>query len=210
MLKADAHWYPVAAITDDTHLLLTEAYGYVGGTGAFSVQKSLTGQPWFSGGNYLRGLNTLHCPANFLLNKVPDTVVPPLLGDNPADPQKPGYNNYDLYYRRDWFHNPPYDLLYYDGDLDNDPDGRKVRDKRNLVESAFPPADTLVTFCPYHRRSGNLTAARNGDQDIVLFADGSVMILPSYPFDALSYNPVTSLNLNPAQWFSLKRAERGE
>lgn len=201
IIDSDGHSYSVASIEDDNHLLLTEPYGYTGNTGAFTVHKVLANQVWFAGGDYLRRLNTLHCPAN-PLEQLTDAALgdPPLLRNaslSISDPKNlyHSYNNYDLFYRRDWFDNPPYPTT--------------LPDKRNLVESAYPPADTLVTFCPYHRVSQDFITGHpdRGDQDVVLFADGAVMVLPSYPHNAIAYDPDTSSDLNPAEWFSRKRAE---
>jgi prepilin-type N-terminal cleavage/methylation domain-containing protein len=143
-----------------------------------------TDQTWFRGGRYLRNLEALHCPANHVKEKMPEVINPPYLGDKPGDS---GYNNYDEYYRRDWFDKPEYPT--------------DATDKRNLM-NAYPPADTLVTYCPHHRRSLSLTRARSGDEDVVLFADGSVMTLPAYPQDP---NNATA-TMNPAKWFSEQRA----
>jgi prepilin-type N-terminal cleavage/methylation domain-containing protein len=168
---------------------------------------------WLLGGNYLRRLAVLHCPANDL---DPGSVTPPPVNVPPYlyrsdDPNSAsfgthGYNNYDMFYRRDWFHNPPYLTRYYDKndaafDLNS-------YDPRNLVESAYPPADTLVTFCPFHRRSGNIHQARRGDEDLAVFVDGVVMWLPAYPYaDPLNLANVT-FDRNPARWFSDQRSLR--
>lgn len=144
-------------------------------------------RPWFRGGNYLRELSTLHCPVNPVTTE-PAAVNAPLLD---------GYNNYDRYYRRDWFNDPPYTAADYTG----------ADDRRNLVESAYPPADTLITFCPYHRKSTDYRIGKTGDQDVVLFADGAVMMLPAYPYDLANLGAASE---NPAAYFSRIRAARNE
>jgi hypothetical protein len=59
-----------------------------------------------------------------------------------------------------------------------------VTDNRNLFQP-YPPADTVVTWCPYHRKSsvpafpGIAVDPVPGDQDMVLFADGSVRRMTS-------------------------------
>ena len=185
-LDEDEIWCEIAEVTNDTTIVLKLPYPGAGGTGDYTLSKRALGeQDWFSGGHYLRRLRPLHCPANPVENP-PAVVDPPTLG---------GYNNYDLHYRRDWFDgDPPYPA--------------SPSDRRNLVESAFPPADTLITFCPYHRRSGDFTLGHpdRGDEDLVLFADGAVMRLPSYPYNAEDFGSDPS----PAEWFSQQRAETEE
>gem|GEM_PF-2034571 len=202
----NSNWYTVGSVESDVSLNLLEAPASSDTGASFDIQKFLTDQPGFSGGNYLRRLETLHCPAD-PIEQLKDAALsdPPLLRDltlSVSDSYR-SYNNYDLYYRRDWFHNPPYDETYYEA---TDPN----RDKRNLVESAYPPADTLVTFCPYHRRSQDFAVGHpdRGDIDLVLFADGSVIVLPAYPYNAAAYDPETSSDPNPAEWFSWQRAEK--
>lgn len=211
-LDSDGIWYEIAQINDDTHLLLAENYDGSGagvpGNATFRKMSLLNDQEWFAGGSFLHRLLYLHCPNNPVA-EVPAVINVPLLGPAPSEP---GYNNYDLYYRRDWFHNPPYQASYYQP---ADP----ARDRRNLVESPYPPADTLVTFCPYHRKSDDYRVGHPAgypgdkrDEDMVLFADGAVLWLPSYPWDAITFNPATASpgQLNPAEWFSQRRAEAGE
>lgn len=118
----------------------------------------LNGLPWFRGSGYITKLNTYHCPAN------PVDIVQTDLPQRAQLPTLRGWNNYDQYYRRNFWHpGAP----------------TQFTDNRNLFE-AYPPADTVVTWCPYHRRSdppsgpGVEAIPRPGDQDIVLFADGTV------------------------------------
>lgn len=218
MLDSVGVWYAIDSVVDDQHLRLTTAVqsGHGGsGDATFRKMSLLNQQAWFAGGSFLHRLLYLHCPNNPVA-EVPAVINVPLLG---ATLTAAGYNNYDLYYRRDWFHNPPYDARYYDSDTLNDPDARGIRDRRNLVESPYPPADTLITFCPYHRNSDDFRVGHPAgypgdkrDEDMVLFADGAVLWLPSYPWDAITFNPATASpgQLNPAEWFSQRRAEAGE
>jgi hypothetical protein len=177
-------------------------------------------EKWFTGGRYIRNLSFFHCPSNVVREHQPkdnEDIVPPLLGDDKNDPTKPGYNNYDLFYRRDWFHEPPYIAAMYDPN-----DTNYVHDKRNLVESQYPPADTLVTFCIDHRASQerDYTKGHTGDVDMVLFADGTVMSLPAYNVNDPRWSTESSLQVpsapnpavwpNPALWFSYQRALKGE
>lgn len=193
----------VDKVINDTQIQLTDVYP--GSTGSSGIGKpyyirklsAMVDQGWFVGGNYLPRLGDYHCPLN-QVGTIPDDFKPPLLASavNIA-----GYNNYDFYYCRDWFHSAPYQASYYEA---SDPN----RDKRNLVESPFPPADALVTFCPNHRVSGRHIGQTPGakDRDIVLFADGEVMQLPAYRYDPFNYGS----NPNPAEWFSTQRALAGE
>jgi hypothetical protein len=180
---------------------LSAAYTGATETGAaYSILKvtSLNNQPWFTGGRYTRNLSFFHCPSNPTATAVED--APPLLG---------GYNNCDLYYCRDWF------------DFDTYPYPETPSDARNLLQ-AFPPADTLVTFCIDHRASQerDYTKGHSGDIDMVLFADGTVMSLPAYNVNDPRWSTEPSLQVpsapnpavwpNPALWFSYQRALRGE
>lgn len=193
-LDSDSSWYVIAAIVNDVKLTLDPNTPYAGadGSGAYSIHKAsaLNNQPWFTGGRYTRNLSFFHCPANPTATAVED--APPLLG---------GYNNCDLYYCRDWF------------DFDTHPYPGTPSDARNLLQ-AFPPADTLVTFCPYHRVSQDFLVGHpdKGDMDEVLFADGSVLGLAAYPYD-LSYYITGSGSPpaeNPAAYFARMRAGKGE
>ncbi|NIM05637.1 MAG: prepilin-type N-terminal cleavage/methylation domain-containing protein [Armatimonadetes bacterium] len=200
----DQVWYEIAAIQNDITIILENTYVEMGGIDSYTIRKpnALGNQAWFASGNYLRRMKDLHCPSSPA--KEPQAAITaPLLPDE----DDVAYNNYDLYYRRDWFHAPPYDERYYDNDPSNNPGGPSARDRRNLVESPYPPGDALITYCPYHRRSQNFNEGRAGDEDVVLFADGTVMRLPAYPYDPLDG---VADPQNPAQYFSRMRAERGE
>ncbi len=124
-----------------------------------NAKQGLNGLPWFRGSGYITEMRMYHCPSNYAVLAEND------LGLRSKLPTLGGWNNYDLYYRRNFWH-----------------PGRPVAgvtDNRNLFK-AYPPADTVVTWCPYHRGSepppgpGVQSIPRPGDEDIVLFADGSV------------------------------------
>ena len=76
-----------------------------------------------------------------------------------------GYNVYDWNYRRDRSSIWP------------------EQDMRNLLQP-YPPDNTVVTWCPMHRDTAPTSAAdlgdiKGGDQDLVLWVDGSVNRMPS-------------------------------
>lgn len=104
--------------------------------------------------NYITQERVLHCP--LAPADQPDLSEWPYLG---------GYNVYDWNYRRDRSGIWPEQGL------------------RDLTRP-FPPDNTVVTWCPMHRDQppqdaadlGNIT---RGDQDLVLWVDGSVSRMPS-------------------------------
>jgi type II secretory pathway pseudopilin PulG len=124
--------------------------------------------PWFRGSGYITKLQTFHCPANKatlhqgVQNDRNDLV------NRSALPYLSDWNNYDMFYRRN-FWNPGKMLLGPD------------QGNRHLLQP-YPPVDTVITWCPYHRntkppsgpgvRSFDKPAV--GDEDLVLYADGSV------------------------------------
>lgn len=118
--------------------------------------------PWFRGSGYITKLETFHCPANRNKLSENDLQWRNLL------PYAGGWNNYDMFYRRN-FWNPGTMLLGPD------------QGNRNLLQP-YPPVDTVITWCPYHRHtkppSGpgvpSLDKPAVGDEDLVLYADGSV------------------------------------
>lgn len=122
-------------------------------------RQGLNGLLWFRGSGGITKLDTFHCPSNEMELSENDLALRdrlPFLG---------GWGNYDVYYRRNFWH-----------------PGRPipgVTDNRHLFQP-YPPADTVVTWCPYHRSSrapsgpGVASQPNAGDQDLVLFADGSV------------------------------------
>ena len=122
--------------------------------------KGLNGLPWFRRGRYITELRTFHCPSNVTPLDEDQLLV---RGDLPA---LGGWNNYDRFYRRNFWH-PGTTLL------------EPEQGGRHLLQ-AYPPADTVVTWCPYHRKSnpppgpGVYQEVSPGDYDLVLFVDGSV------------------------------------
>jgi len=122
-------------------------------------RKGLNGLSWFRGSGYITELDTFHCPANQAPLNEAD------LSQRSQLPTLRGWNNYDLFYRRNYWH-PGAPVPNF-------------TDNRNLFDP-YPPADTVVTWCPYHRSStppsgpGVETPLNPGDQDLVLFADGTV------------------------------------
>lgn len=121
--------------------------------------QGLNGMLWFRGAGYIDELSTFHCPAN------ETELVESDLQHREQLPYLRGWNNYDMYYRRNFWH-PGKPIS-------------GVTDNRNLFQP-YPPADTVVTWCPHHRNSsvpafpGVAADPAPGDQDLVLFADGSV------------------------------------
>lgn len=161
--------------------------------------KALKDLDWFRGSGYLDNLNVFHCPANPAeltgadVQQVrqsqdktappddPEPTVPDGLPDTPGISFLNGWNNYDQYYRRNYWGNE------FGGGAPTTW-SRNTYGKRDLFDP-YPSKDTVVTWCPHHRRSvaprwpGNPypndqyrrnPQLRDGDMDIVLFADGSV------------------------------------
>jgi prepilin-type N-terminal cleavage/methylation domain-containing protein len=135
--------------------------------------EGLNGLPWFRGSGYITKLGAYHCPANpadlFEENLVARAQLPTL----------GGWNGYDQYYRRNFWHpGAP----------------TQFTDRRNLFQ-AYPPADTVVTWCPHHRRSeapegpGVEATPRPGDQDLVLFVDGTVRRMASQQANRMYQEP---------------------
>jgi len=126
--------------------------------------KGLSQFDWFKGSGYITRFDTFHCPSNgakldravLPWRQTPDQVGVPYLGE---------WGNYDRFYRRNFWREG------FRPGLDND--------HRNLFQP-YPPVDTVVTWCPYHRSArppsgpGQVGEVNPGDEDLVLFADGSV------------------------------------
>jgi prepilin-type N-terminal cleavage/methylation domain-containing protein len=136
--------------------------------------KGLNGLLWFRGAGYITRLETFHCPANEKGLEQDDLRLRQRL------PSLGGWNNYDMYYRRNfWYQGTSYV-----------PPG----EGRHLLQ-AYPPADTAVTWCPYHRTSrpppepGMRGEVYGGDQDLVLFADGTVRRMASQPNNRMFEEP---------------------
>ena len=132
--------------------------------------------PWFRGSAYITEMETYHCPASNVELHQDDLTQRSRL------PYLRGWNIYDMYYRRNFWH-----------------PGRPipgVTDNRNLFQP-YPPADTVVTWCPYHRSSalptgpGVASRINPGDEDMVLFADGSVRRMASQGLNRMYAEPAS-------------------
>lgn len=150
---------------------------------------------WFRGSGYITKLETFHCPSNDATYQASDLLEHsklPGLGTWDAETATwtTAWNNYDQFYRRNNWATTP-------GAKPGPED-----DNRNLWE-AYPPVDTVVTWCPYHRRGVHPAVSlrpqgpnapdgggprpttepeqsvRTGDTDLVLFVDGSVRRMTS-------------------------------
>jgi len=160
---------------------------------------------WFRGSGYITKLNTFHCPANDATYTQSDLVtnreLPSLQQYDVATDQISYWNNYDEWYRRNWWPRDVPGLPLQTWAFGMPP--QSGQDHRNLWE-AFPPVDTVVTWCPYHRRGEHHTQPHGpqgphagdkggggfyhpepdksvvtGDKDLVLFVDGSVRRMTS-------------------------------
>lgn len=125
-------------------------------------RQGFDGLLWFRSGGYVTRLNLFHCPANTLQLRENDLTTRDRL------PDLSGWNNYDMYYRRNFWNPGTMNFLV----------GDRVED-RHLLQP-YPPADTVVTWCANHRLAkaprgpGIEGPVSAGDKDLVLFADGSV------------------------------------
>jgi len=150
-------------------------------------RQGLNGLLWFRGAGYIDELSTFHCPANDTKLNEGD------LGIRGQLPYLRGWGNYDMYYRRN-FWKPGTRLLPPGGYQDDN--GEDVYESRHLLQ-AYPPADTVVTWCPYHRKSsvpalpGVAATPLAGDQDLVLFADGSVRRMTTQASNRMFDEPTT-------------------
>jgi len=140
-----------------------------------SLQRSgqgLNGLAWFKGSGYITKLSTFHCAANAATLYEGDLAVRQVLPQTPGIPYLRGWGNYDMYYRRNFWGNE------WGGGAPTEWTRQRYGD-RNLFQP-YAPADTVVTWCPHHRDStppsgpGVPRDVVPGDQDLVLFADGSV------------------------------------
>jgi prepilin-type N-terminal cleavage/methylation domain-containing protein len=125
-------------------------------------------------GDYLRDEKFLHCPANPV--EKPDYSG--LLSGSADAAYLGGYNAYDWYYRRDWDD--------YLKSLGGAFAGGWPEMGNRKLKQAYPPANTVVTWCTMHRNArptstleGLQWDPERGDQDIVLFVDGTVEVLPA-------------------------------
>jgi prepilin-type N-terminal cleavage/methylation domain-containing protein len=145
--------------------------------------QGLNGLNWFRGSNYIVKLSAFHCPAN--QTRLPEED----LGERTALPELGGWGNYDRYYRRN----------YWGNEFGPGAPTQWTRERygdRNLFQP-YPPADTVVTWCPYHRDSnppsgpGVAGEIVPGDQDLVLFVDGSVRRMTAQRANRMYQEPST-------------------
>jgi len=146
-------------------------------------KQGLNGLDWFKGGGYIVKLGTFHCPANGAELREQG------LAERTALPELRGWNNYDRYYRRN----------YWGNEFGPGAPTQWTRERygdRNLFQP-YPPADTVVTWCPHHRDSspppgpGMARDVVPGDQDLVLFADGSVRRMTAQRENRMYQEPST-------------------
>lgn len=137
---------------------------------ASPTPKGLSGLTWFRSAGYITKLDAYHCPEN--QTPLPERVeeLQLLLTTREKLPTLGGWNNYDVYYRRNFWH-PGTDIV-------------PPWESRHLLQP-YPPVDTVVCWCPHHRsakappRPGVAAPVNPGDKDLVLFADGSVRQMAS-------------------------------
>jgi prepilin-type N-terminal cleavage/methylation domain-containing protein len=128
------------------------------------VRGGLSQFDWFRGSGYITKQGFFHCPANDAKLDFANLLWRQT-EDRPGVPYLGGWANYDMFYRRNFWH---------EGYQPSE-----GSDNRNLFQ-AYPPVDTVITWCPYHHSSnppagpGVISEVRPGDEDLVLFADGSV------------------------------------
>lgn len=138
----------------------------------------LNGLPWFRSSVYITKLETLHCPANEA------ELVEHALRRRDLLPTMLGWGNYDAYYRRNFWSPGTQSLPLLHTYVDERGELVEVYENRHLLQP-YPPPDTVVLWCPYHRsaepprRAEEAREVYPGDEDLVLFADGSVRRLPS-------------------------------
>jgi type II secretory pathway pseudopilin PulG len=118
-------------------------------------QRSLS---WFKGAGYITELGTFHCPENTDADldraalvdrrRLPLLTTPTQLSwwDEATQEWKTGdvdvaWNNYDLFYHRNQWH----------PGLKPEAAPEPTQGARHLLQP-YPPADTVVTWCPYHRK----------------------------------------------------------
>jgi len=130
-------------------------------------------------GEYLRKLDILHCPRNWV-DPIPaafdaNADQKPDWATGSVDPALGGWNNYDA---APVFGSNPTNPTLVPRYLRSrfaagDPDYR-----RQLI-SRHPPADTVVTWCTFHYHDETGATAGRYDMAVVLFSDGSVESLPA-------------------------------
>jgi prepilin-type N-terminal cleavage/methylation domain-containing protein len=137
-------------------------------------REGLNAFKWYRSGGYITDPKVFHCPANPAGLDDDDLTRNIYPSADPAQrvsgiPTLGGWNNYDVYYRRN-FWNPGTRIL---------PITNGVLENRHLLQP-YPPSDTPVTWCAHHRKAGAPNGpgvegkVSAGDKDLVLFADGSV------------------------------------
>ncbi len=126
--------------------------------------KGLSQFDWFKGSGYITEFGTFHCPANG--EKLDQATLRwRQTTDQAGAPYFGRWANYDMFYRRNYWR----------------PGFRPgaTADRRNLFQP-YPPVDTVITWCPFHRSAkppagpSEVGEVNPGDEDLVLFADGSV------------------------------------
>jgi type II secretory pathway pseudopilin PulG len=152
--------------------------------------EGLNGLSWFRGSGYITKLETFHCPSSrgslVWENLVLRTKLPEL-----KDREGSAWNSYDLYYRRNYWNQGTRVLPI----LGYDETGNPIRENRHLLQP-YPASDTVVTWCPNHRGSsppagpGVASTPSAGDQDLVLYADGSVRRMAAQPANRMYMEPV--------------------
>jgi len=141
--------------------------------------KGLSQFDWFKGSGYITEFSTFHCPANG--EKLDQAALPwRQTTDRVGVPYLRGWGNYDMFYRR----------TFWRPGLRPGADD----DRRNLFQQ-YPPVDTVITWCPYHRSArppsgpSAVGEVNPGDEDLVLFADGSVRRLVASTTNRPYQNP---------------------
>ena len=158
-----------------------------------SQREGLNAFKWYRSGGYITGLKVLHCPANptelkddYLTQNVQlkQGYIQTNFGQAESSPGIPtlgGWNNYDMYYRRNFWNPGTRQLPIVSGVVEN----------RHLLQ-AYPPSDTPITWCAHHRKKGGPGQSGEvnpGDKDLVLFADGSVHSMASRADNQLYREP---------------------
>jgi type II secretory pathway pseudopilin PulG len=175
---------------------------------ALDSKKGLKDLGWFRGSGYLDNVNVFHCPANKTDSYKNEWLAQRQGPDDDDDgtPDTPGISylgewaNYDRFYRRNYWGNENSTATeglkqtYQPTEWTEDNFGH-----RHLFQP-YPPADTVVTWCPHHRKSsapkwpgdpeGDNPAIEPGDMDIVLFADGSVRRMAAQQANEMFNEPI--------------------
>jgi len=165
-----------------------------------SSTRGLKDLPWFRGSGYITKLGTFHCPESQAKLHQGERDDRNDLVNRSTLPYLGGWGTYDEFYRRNFWWPGTTNLDVWDGDRSHPycyPEGR------HLLQ-AHPPVDTVVTWCTHHASakappgpgswerpvapswgrpawcpcpappSGPVREVNPGDEDLVLYADGSV------------------------------------